>query len=61
LTPDGHVVEQRCLAISFYLFDKAEFEGAATQAGFMTEALYGNYDCRSFEQETSPFMIWKLT
>jgi SAM-dependent methyltransferase len=61
LTPDGHMVDHRLLALLFSLFGKAEFEDAAAQAGFMTEALYGNYDRRSFEPETSPFMIWKLT
>lgn len=60
LTPDGHVVDRRHLDISFYLFDKAEFAAAAAQAGFKTEAIYGNYDRRSFEHDTSPFIIWKL-
>ncbi len=57
---DGELVDQRTLDINFYLFRKDEFEALATEAGFMVEALYGDYHYASFQEASSPYMIWKL-
>ena len=44
----------------FYLFHHREFGALVRQVGFETIAVYGDYDCRPYDEQTSPFMIWKL-
>jgi SAM-dependent methyltransferase len=53
-------VETRRLEINFCLFTKNEFEQLVSSAGLRVDALYGDYSYSRFDQETSPFMIWKL-
>jgi SAM-dependent methyltransferase len=57
---DKRLIDQRHLAVNFYLFSKSEFAALIGDAGFETEAFYGDYDRRPFDQGASPFMIWKL-
>jgi SAM-dependent methyltransferase len=51
---------KKMIEISFRLLEKAEFEDMAAEAGFVIEALYGDYDRAPFEADASPFMIWIL-
>jgi hypothetical protein len=54
------LISTRSLDISFYLFDRIEFEQLASRAGFEVVALYGDYAYGAFDEGCSPFMIWKL-
>jgi hypothetical protein len=56
----GKLIGQRNLSINFYLFKKAEFEDSVLSSGFRVLDLYGDYAYSQFDEETSPFMIWKL-
>lgn len=60
LSSEKVLLEQRSLTINFYLFNKMEFELLVRECGFSIEALYGDYVRQPFEEESSPFMIWKL-
>lgn len=60
-SPDGSLIDHRSLEVSFYLFCRAEFESFVHDLGFEATALYGNYDRSPFEEQSSPFMIWKLS
>lgn len=60
MSTEGTLIERRTLNINFYLFRKDEFESLAVRAGFKVLALYGDYEHRPFDDQTSPFMIWKL-
>lgn len=57
---DKQLTDQRRLDINFYLFSRSEFESLFSEVGFEAEACFGDYDRRSFEQEASPSMIWRL-
>lgn len=57
---EKHLLGERKLDISFYLFSKHEAEGLFRQSGFEVASLYGNYDRSPFHEATSPFMIWRL-
>ncbi len=57
---DNRLIDRRRLDVNFHLFSRTEFEALVDEAGFVTQAFYGDYDRHPFEQETSPFMIWKL-
>ncbi len=57
----GHLEFKRMLEIRFALITRAEFAELAAAVGFRVQALYGNYDCSPFDEETSPFQIWILT
>lgn len=50
-----HMVE-----LTFRVLTRPQFESMAARAGFEVEALYGNYDRSSFDEQSSPFMIWVL-
>jgi ubiquinone/menaquinone biosynthesis C-methylase UbiE len=54
------LIDKRTLEMNFYLFAKAEFEELVQSTGFQVEDLYGDYDCSEFDEDKSPFMIWKL-
>ena len=51
---------KRILKLRFRLSDREEFEALAEAAGFNVEALYGDYTCAEF-REDSPFLIWILS
>ena len=57
---DGKVIDHRILDICFYLFHRNEFESLVREVGFEVTALYGDYNCAAFQEQSSPFMIWKL-
>ena len=57
---NGALVDQRSLDMSFYLFHQPEFEALVRETGFEIGDLYGNYDRSPYDEQTSPFMIWKL-
>ncbi len=58
--PDGRVIDHRTLGMCFYLFHYREFGALVRQVGFDTIAVHGDYDCTPYDEQTSPFMIWKL-
>ena len=57
----NQLLDRRTLPVHFYLFERAEFEQLVVDSGFAVETVYGDYDCHSFDDATSPFMIWRLT
>ncbi len=57
---DGSAPDRRFLNLTFYLFEKNEFEALATKNGFEVLALYGDYEYHPFQESSSAFMIWKL-
>ncbi len=56
----GILKSKRLLELHFRLSHKDEFENLAKDAGFTINALYGDYSYSEFNEERSPFMIWKL-
>lgn len=58
---NGILLEKRQLEISFCLFSRNEFELLVRSAGFTVDDLFGDYACSPFDEETSPFMIWRLS
>jgi SAM-dependent methyltransferase len=54
------LIDKRYLDIRFYLFNKQEFEDLVRSVGFQVVELYGDYSYSKFEEDKSPFMIWKL-
>lgn len=60
VSPQKVCLHRHALGINFYLFDRQEFELLLGDSGFSVDALYGDYDRRSFDEATSTFMIWKL-
>ncbi|OPY61102.1 MAG: hypothetical protein A4E56_02262 [Pelotomaculum sp. PtaU1.Bin065] len=56
----NNLIGKRYLDVNFYLFYKEEFEELIKSVGFQTADLYGNYSYSKFDEETSPYMIWKL-
>ncbi len=54
------LIDKRTLEMNFHLFAKTEFEDLIHSTGFQVEELYGGYDYSGFDEDTSPFMIWKL-
>jgi SAM-dependent methyltransferase len=57
---DERLLSTRMLPMEFELIERGAFEAMANEAGFVTEALFGNYDRSPFEAATSPVMIWML-
>lgn len=53
-------IDERRLDVAFYLFTKSEFEELVYSTGFEVDGLHGDYDCTEFNEDTSPFMIWRL-
>ena len=58
--PQGAVVEQKQIPVSFCLFHRSQFEESAHAAGFKLVRLYGDYERSCFDEAKSPFMIWVL-
>ncbi len=56
----GSAVDRRFLNLTFYLFEKDEFESLAVRSGFEVLALYGDYEYHPFQEDASAFMIWKF-
>lgn len=56
----GKLTEERSLEVNFYLFSKKGFEDLVRSTGFEVVNLYGDYNYGGFNQEKSPFMIWRL-
>jgi ubiquinone/menaquinone biosynthesis C-methylase UbiE len=54
------LIDKRTLEMNFYLFAKTEFEELIHSTGFQVEELYGDYAYSEFDEDASPFMIWKL-
>lgn len=57
---ESRMVGERSLEINFYLFNREEFEVLIHECGFDVVNLYGDYSKSKFDEEHSPFMIWKL-
>lgn len=55
------LIEKRCIDIRFYLFDPAEIADLAAQTGFKIREISGDYDGSPFDEETSPFMIYRFS
>lgn len=60
LGADGRLIEHRSLEMNFHLFTRLQFEALALEAGFEIINLFGDYSSAEFEEESSPYMIWKL-
>jgi len=58
--PSGRLGERMEVPIAFDLVEEAEIRGHAEAAGFVVEALRGDYDGSPFEPSRSPFMIFEL-
>ncbi len=58
--PSGILRTKRMVELHFRIVEKNEFAELAGAAGFRVAALYGDYGCSEFLEETSPFMIWVL-
>jgi len=56
---ERELVERRILNVTFYLFQKSEFETLLDECGFSVQTLYGDYEGHPFDNSTSPFMVWK--
>lgn len=54
------LIGKKYLDINFYLFQKGEFELLIEESGFKIVDIYGDYSYTKYEQETSPYIIWKL-
>lgn len=54
------LVEKRFLPITFRPIARREFEGMLQGLPLEVEALYGDYDYGPFDEEASPFMVYKL-
>jgi SAM-dependent methyltransferase len=57
---EGGVVEKRKLDITFSLITHAMFEHLIGAAGFVVDALFGDYRYSPFNADSSPYHIWKL-
>lgn len=56
----NNLIGKRYLDVNFYLFQKKEFEELIESVGFRIIDLYGDYYYSRFDEETSPYMIWKM-
>jgi SAM-dependent methyltransferase len=56
----GNRHSKRNLDIHFRIVTREEFEALAGAAGFRVVELYGDYSGSSYQEETSPYMIWVL-
>ncbi len=56
----GQMVTRRMIELRVNFVEKAHFEAMIRTAGFVVEALYGDYARAPFDEHTSPFMIWVL-
>lgn len=56
----GTLQSKRMLATSFNLLTRERFGELAGEAGFKTQALYGDYNRADFQPQESPYMIWVL-
>lgn len=59
-TAEKNLIGHRILKIQFRLFRKDEFLTLASTCGYEVQELYGDYQRQSFDEQASPFMIWKL-
>lgn len=59
-SPAGAIVRQERLPIRFALIQEPELRELAQVTGFEIEAVYGDYDRSSFDECSSPYMIWVL-
>jgi SAM-dependent methyltransferase len=57
---NGILRSKRAVELHFRVVEKQEFEDLAKATGFKVVALYGDYACSTFDEATSPFMIWVL-
>ncbi len=57
---DGVLRETRLLEMPFALIERREFEALAAAAGLRVVSLFGDYDLRGFDADTSPYLIWIL-
>ncbi len=51
---------KRAVELHFRIVTKCEFETLMTSNGLKVTALYGDYACSEFHDDSSPFMIWVL-
>ena len=58
---NGALLGERRMRIQFALPSREELEERARSAGFVIDSLFGDYDRSSYEEQTSPYMIWRLS
>lgn len=56
----GLQTDERSVSVRFVLFDHTYFRPLVENAGFTVETVYGDYDRRPFDPQTSPYMLWML-
>jgi SAM-dependent methyltransferase len=56
----GKIIEKRKLDITFLLINHDMFKQLISAAGFIVDALYGDYRYTPFNADSSPYHIWKL-
>lgn len=57
----NRLISKRHLEINFTLLEKETFEEMYQKADFKCDEFYGDYSYSKFDEDTSPFMIWKLS
>lgn len=57
----GTLKDERSVTTRFRLLARDEFAALAQESGFHTVAIYGDYGYQPYVEESSPFMLWKLT
>jgi len=58
--PSNELRGKRVLPMRFALIDRDAFAELAGTVGFIPVALFGDYDCSEYVEDTSPYMIWVL-
>lgn len=57
---DGRLVKTCALQLRFAIIGPDEFETELAEAGFAVLRLWGDYERKPFEAETSPHLIWEV-
>ena len=55
---DGVMTSKRLMELHFRISEKIEFEELLTSTGFSIQAVYGDYEYHSFDEHSSPILIW---
>lgn len=58
--PRGELEEERTLPLTFSLVGRERFEQMVSDSGFRPVSLHGDFQAGTFEDDTSPVMVWVL-
>lgn len=56
----GVMKSKKAIRTRYCLLDRISFQKCIKKLGFETVSLYGDYEYNSFNEDTSPYMIWIL-